>query len=60
MSEVIKITHLTKNYYTDAGEVCVLKGVDITINSGEFVAIMGPSGSGKSTFMNIITGKLSY
>jgi len=54
MSEVIKITHLTKNYYTDAGEVCVLKGVDITINSGEFVAIMGPSGSGKSTFMNIL------
>lgn len=54
MSEVIQITHLTKNYYTDAGEVCVLKGVDITIHSGEFVAIMGPSGSGKSTFMNIL------
>lgn len=54
MSEIIKITHLTKNYYTDAGEVCVLKGVDITIESGEFVAIMGPSGSGKSTFMNIL------
>ena len=54
MSEVIQITHLTKNYYTDAGEVNVLKGVDITINSGEFVAIMGPSGSGKSTFMNIL------
>lgn len=54
MEEVIKITNLTKNYYTDAGEVCVLKGVDITIKSGEFVAIMGPSGSGKSTFMNIL------
>lgn len=54
MNEIIQITHLTKNYYTDAGEVCVLKGVDITIKSGEFVAIMGPSGSGKSTFMNIL------
>lgn len=54
MDEVIKITNLTKNYHTDAGEVRVLKGVDITIRSGEFVAIMGPSGSGKSTFMNIL------
>lgn len=54
MQDVIKIVDLTKNYYTAAGEVCVLKGVDITIKSGDFVAIMGPSGSGKSTFMNIL------
>ncbi|MDD3343552.1 MAG: ABC transporter ATP-binding protein [Sulfurospirillaceae bacterium] len=54
MDEVIKISQLTKNFHTDAGEVCVLKGVDITIKNGEFVAIMGPSGSGKSTFMNIL------
>lgn len=54
MQSVIKISELTKNYYTDAGEVPVLKGVDIVIESGDFVAIMGPSGSGKSTFMNIL------
>lgn len=54
MQDVIKIVNLTKNYYTAAGEVCVLKGVDITVGGGDFVAIMGPSGSGKSTFMNIL------
>ena len=54
MQEVIKIVDLTKNYYTAAGEVCVLKKIDLSIESGDFVAIMGPSGSGKSTFMNIL------
>jgi putative ABC transport system ATP-binding protein len=51
---VIKISNLYKNYHTDAGELEVLKNIDLSINQGEFVAIMGPSGSGKSTFMNIV------
>ena len=54
MQNVIEIKRLTKNYHTDAGEVAVLKGIDVSIKSGEFVAIMGPSGAGKSTFMNIL------
>ncbi|MGE0384799.1 MAG: ABC transporter ATP-binding protein [Gammaproteobacteria bacterium] len=51
---LIEIVALTKSYPTAAGPVPVLKGIDIRIGEGEFVAIMGPSGSGKSTFMNIV------
>lgn len=51
---VIEIKKLVKNYKTDAGELEVLKNLNITIEEGEFVALMGPSGSGKSTFMNIL------
>jgi putative ABC transport system ATP-binding protein len=51
---VIRIEHLFKQYETAAGPVPVLKDVSLTVEPGEFVAIMGPSGSGKSTFMNIL------
>ena len=40
MQNVIEIQNLTKNYHTEAGEVVVLKGIDITIQRGEFVANM--------------------
>ena len=51
---VIEITGLYKDYDTPAGVFPVLKDVNLTIDEGDYVAIMGPSGSGKSTFMNIL------
>ena len=55
MSEtVIRVAGLGKSYVTAAGLFPALKGVDLSILRGEYVAIMGPSGSGKSTFMNLL------
>jgi len=52
--KVIEIQGLYKDYNTAAGVFPVLKDVNLTIDEGDYVAIMGPSGSGKSTFMNIL------
>lgn len=51
---MIKINQLKKAYRTDYTSLEVLKGIDLEINSGEFVSIMGSSGSGKSTLLNIL------
>jgi len=51
---LIEVQNLTKVYGTGEVAVRALDGVDLTIDEGEFVAIMGPSGSGKSTLMNIL------
>lgn len=55
-TEVIIAEGVTKVYDADGIPVNALNGVDLTINSGEFTAIVGPSGSGKTTFLNIISG----
>jgi putative ABC transport system ATP-binding protein len=51
---LIELVGLTKSYGEGAAEIQALNGVDLRVENGEFVAIMGPSGSGKSTVMNIL------
>ena len=54
--EILKVENLRKEYGEGNSRVIALDGVDLTINRGEFVAIVGPSGSGKSTLLHIIGG----
>ena len=54
VESVIRVVGLGKSYETAAGLFPALKGVDLEIQPGEYMAIMGPSGSGKSTFMNLL------
>lgn len=54
--EIVRTHALRKVYYLGNQEVHALRGVDVTIWSGEYISIMGPSGSGKSTFFNMIGG----
>ncbi|RIK56380.1 MAG: ABC transporter ATP-binding protein [Chloroflexi bacterium] len=53
---LIRLDQVVKAYQTPAGEFLALRGIDLDIGRGEFVAVVGKSGSGKSTLINMITG----
>ena len=55
-SRVASLRGVTKVYRTAAGEFPALRGIDLTVSTGEFVAIVGESGSGKSTLLGLLSG----
>ena len=53
---LVQVENITKNYRRDAQVIPVLQGIDLSVDAGDFLALMGPSGSGKTTLLNLIAG----
>jgi putative ABC transport system ATP-binding protein len=56
MANVVEVQDVVKSYRRDDFLIKVLQGVNLQVNEGDFVALMGPSGSGKSTLLNLLAG----
>ncbi len=56
MDGILKIENLSLNYQSEIGETQAIKDITLTVNKGEFIAIIGPSGCGKTTLLSIIAG----
>ena len=56
MTAIVEVRGLTKTYGSGVAEVTALGGIDLTVDEGQFVAVMGPSGCGKSTLLNLLGG----
>jgi sulfonate transport system ATP-binding protein len=56
MAQVVSVQRVSKQFRNDSGDLPVLREIDLTIQAGEFVAILGPSGCGKSTLLRMIGG----
>lgn len=58
--KIVRVEHLNKKFYKDGSSFLVLKDINLTVNEGEFVTIVGHSGCGKSTLLKIICGLVDY
>ena len=56
MTQTLVVRGLSKTYKSDGASIVALRGVDLAVESGEFVAVMGPSGCGKTTLLNLVAG----